>query len=145
MDFSHYSDAPVQIAVDLVNTLDVTSSEDSLATPHDVAAFLELHVEQGATLDRAEVPIGVVEGIVGIRRWNVTVEGFTNHAGTTPMDQRQDAMVTAARIVGAVPDVATAEPGRQVATVGRLRASPGAPNVIHLGPAPAAPARENRP
>jgi N-carbamoyl-L-amino-acid hydrolase len=95
-----------------------------------LTAFLELHVEQGAVLDQDGVDIGVVEGIVGIMRWNVTVEGMTNHAGTTPMDRRADAMVGAARLVDAVHRIALEMPGRQVATVGRLVAEPGAPNVI---------------
>ena len=94
------------------------------------AAYLELHVEQGFVLDQDGIDIGVVEGIVGIRRWNVTVQGFTNHAGTTPMDRRRDAMVAAARFVDGVQRTALDMPGRQVATVGRLLAEPGAPNVI---------------
>ena len=95
-----------------------------------LAAFLELHVEQGGILDRSGIPIGVVEGIVGIRRWSVTVNGFANHAGTTPMADRRDAMVAAARFVDAVNRVALETEGRQVATVGRIQAEPGAPNVI---------------
>jgi N-carbamoyl-L-amino-acid hydrolase len=95
-----------------------------------IAAFLELHVEQGAILDTDGQDIGVVEGIVGIMRWNVVVEGMTNHAGTTPMDRRQDAMVAAARFVDAVHRTALEMPGSQVATVGRIDVEPGAPNVI---------------
>lgn len=98
--------------------------------PGSLAAFLELHVEQGAVLDSDGVDIGVVEGIVGIKRWTVTVEGDTNHAGTTPMDRRRDALVAAARFVDAVHRTALEMPGRQVATVGRIEAEPGAPNVI---------------
>ena len=98
--------------------------------PGAVAGFLELHVEQGAVLERSGVQIGVVEGIVGIRRWTAVVRGSANHAGTTPMDQRQDAMVGAARRVEAVNRVVRSIPGSQVATVGRIQASPGAPNVI---------------
>ncbi|WP_420632681.1 Zn-dependent hydrolase [Candidatus Palauibacter sp.] len=98
--------------------------------PGSFAAYLELHIEQGFVLDRGGLDIGVVEGIVGIRRWTVTVDGFANHAGTTPMELRQDAMVTAARIVDAVHMIALELPGRHVATVGRLTAEPGAPNVI---------------
>jgi N-carbamoyl-L-amino-acid hydrolase len=96
----------------------------------DIAAYIELHIEQGGTLARDGVSIGVVEGIVGIRRWEVTVTGMQNHAGTTPMDQRQDAMLAAARFMDMVNRIVRAEPGRQVATVGRLQAFPGAPNVI---------------
>lgn len=95
-----------------------------------IAAFVELHIEQGDVLEVAGVPIGVVEGIVGIKRWLVEVEGFANHAGTTPMDRRQDALLAAARFVDAVHRIARAEAGRHVATVGRLEARPGAPNVI---------------
>ena len=95
-----------------------------------IAAFVELHIEQGALLDEAGIDIGVVEGIVGIRWWDVTVEGFANHAGTTPMDRRHDALVTAAELVLAVNRIASMTPGTQVATVGRIAAEPGAPNVI---------------
>ena len=98
--------------------------------PGSVAAFLELHIEQGAILDESEIDIGVVEGIVGIRWWNVTVEGVANHAGTTPMNRRRDALVTAAGLALAVNRIASTTPGTQVATVGRIQAEPGAPNVI---------------
>ena len=96
----------------------------------DIKAFIELHIEQGAVLDEEGIDIGVVEGIVGIRWWDVTIEGFANHAGTTPMNRRWDAMVTAAELVLTINRIATELPGRQVATVGRIQAFPGAPNVI---------------
>jgi N-carbamoyl-L-amino-acid hydrolase len=95
-----------------------------------IAAYLELHIEQGGTLEKEKVDIGVVEGIVGIHQWNVTVEGFQNHAGTTAMSDRHDALLSAARFIEAVNRVVTGEPGRQVGTVGRIAAFPGAPNVI---------------
>ena len=98
--------------------------------PGEIKAFIELHIEQGAILDEEDIDIGVVEGIVGIRWWDVTIEGFANHAGTTPMNRRWDAMVSAAEYVLAVNEVATSMPGTQVATVGRIHAAPGAPNVI---------------
>jgi N-carbamoyl-L-amino-acid hydrolase len=103
---------------------------DNLRGPGDIAGYIELHIEQGAILDREQVSIGVVEGIVGIKRWYITVEGFANHAGTTPMDQRQDALYTAALIVAEIRNIITGEPGSQVGTVGRMDVSPGAPNVI---------------
>ena len=96
----------------------------------DVATYIELHIEQGGTLERDKIDIGVVEGIVGIRRWDVTVTGVQNHAGTTPMDQRQDALLSGARFIDMVNRVVRAEPGRQVGTVGRIQGFPGAPNVI---------------
>ena len=67
---------------------------------------------------------------MGIRWWDVTIEGFANHAGTTPMNRRWDAMVTAAELTLAINRIATELPGRQVATVGKIQAFPGAPNVI---------------
>lgn len=96
----------------------------------DVAAYLELHIEQSSTLEREARDIGIVTGIVGINWWDVTVTGFSNHAGTTPMDRRQDALLAAARFIQAVNRIVTSEPGRQVGTVGRIEARPGAPNVI---------------
>src|SRR4029450_1460460 len=87
-------------------------------------------MEQGAILDESDIDIGVVEGIVGIRWWDVTIEGMANHAGTTPMNRRRDALLSASEFALAVNRVATSMPGRQVATVGRIRAEPGAPNVI---------------
>jgi N-carbamoyl-L-amino-acid hydrolase len=98
--------------------------------PGELKAFLELHIEQGAVLEEAKVDIGVVEGIVGIHWWDVTIEGSANHAGTTPMDRRQDALLAGAHLVVAVNRVVTGVPGRQVGTVGRIAAAPGAPNVI---------------
>jgi len=95
-----------------------------------IAAYLELHIEQGGTLEAERVDIGVVEGIVGINWWDVTIEGFANHAGTTAMNNRQDALLAAAKFIEAVNRVVTSVPGRQVGTVGRIQAQPGAPNVI---------------
>ncbi len=96
----------------------------------DIAAFIEIHIEQGSVLASKEIDIGVVEGIVGINWWDVTVEGLANHAGTTPMDKRQDALLAAAQLIISVNRVVTGVPGRQVGTVGRIKAEPGAPNVI---------------
>src|SRR5918995_2547059 len=98
--------------------------------PGDLKAYIELHIEQGAILDESDIDIGVVEGIVGVRWWDVTIEGVPNHAGTTPMNRRRDALLSAAEFALAVNRVATSMEGRQVATVGRIRAEPGAPNVI---------------
>ena len=96
----------------------------------DISAYLELHIEQGGTLEAEQVDIGVVEGIVGINWWDVTIEGFANHAGTTAMSNRQDALLAGAKFIEAVNRMVTSVPGRQVGTVGRIQAWPGAPNVI---------------
>ena len=93
-------------------------------------AYVELHIEQGGTLDATRVPIGIVEGIVAIHRYDVVVEGMANHAGTTPMDGRHDALVAASRLVLAVRQIAAERQGRQVGTVGRLDVEPNSPNVV---------------
>jgi N-carbamoyl-L-amino-acid hydrolase len=92
--------------------------------------YLELHIEQGGTLERENIPIGVVEGIVALDRYDVTVTGFANHAGTTAMADRQDALLAASHLTIAVRDVVNSVPGRQVGTVGRLEVTPNSPNVI---------------
>ncbi|WP_425216594.1 Zn-dependent hydrolase [Tumidithrix helvetica] len=96
---------------------------------NDFAAFLELHVEQGPVLDSAGIQIGVVEGVVGQRRYTITVQGSASHAGTTPMSMRQDALVAAAQVILSVNLLANL-PGKQVATVGKMLVSPNAPNTI---------------
>ncbi len=96
-------------------------------------AYIELHIEQGGNLEKAGRDIGVVLGIVGLKWFEVTVTGFANHAGATPMDQRQDAMLAAAKFTVAVNDAIRSEPGRQVATIGRLVPTPNTRNVIAGG------------
>ena len=92
--------------------------------------YLELHIEQGGTLEREGIPIGVVEGIVAIDRYDADIRGFANHAGTTPMPDRRDALVAASYLTIAVNDIVRAEPGRQVGTVGQIAVTPNAPNVV---------------
>ncbi|MEL6930898.1 MAG: Zn-dependent hydrolase [Cyanobacteria bacterium J06600_6] len=95
----------------------------------DISAFVELHVEQGPVLESMGKQIGVVEGIVGQRRFKITVEGSANHAGTTPMQMRCDALVAAAQVVLAVNKIGLT-PGQQVATVGKMEVKPNAANVV---------------
>jgi beta-ureidopropionase / N-carbamoyl-L-amino-acid hydrolase len=109
---------------------DVARLAEVARRPGDVAGYLELHIEQGGQLEAAALRIGVVQGIVGIRWIDVTVTGFANHAGATEMTRRQDALLAAAKFTVAVNDAVRAEPGRQVATVGRLVATPNTTNVI---------------
>lgn len=97
--------------------------------PGRIAAYVELHIEQGASLDRDGLEIGVVEGIVGIYAWDVTITGQQNHAGATAMVDRKDALLAASRYVTAVDRLVRAE-GQAVGTVGRLAVTPGARNVI---------------
>ncbi len=109
---------------------DPGSFAEARIQPGRLAGYLELHIEQGAVLDEARVPIGVVQGIVGIDWQTCKVTGFANHAGTTPMDRRHDALAAAARAVLAVREEVRAEPGRQVGTVGYIKVEPGARNII---------------
>jgi len=109
---------------------DVARLASARRSPGDFAAYVELHIEQGGNLDREKLDIGVVEGIVGIAQYEVTMTGFQNHAGTTAMADRKDAMLAAARFTDMVNRVVTSVPGRQVGTVGRIQAFPGAPNVV---------------
>jgi N-carbamoyl-L-amino-acid hydrolase len=92
--------------------------------------YLELHIEQGGTLERGRVAIGIVEGIVSIQRYRVTVSGMANHAGTTPMAERRDALIAASHVTIAVNEIVRGLDGRQVGTVGHLDVEPNAPNVI---------------
>ena len=96
----------------------------------DIHAFIEMHIEQGSNLYSSNTDIGIVEGIVGLKWWDVTVKGFSNHAGTTPMNQRQDAMIAASKFVLMVNETVNSYEGSQVGTVGRISAEPGVPNVI---------------
>jgi beta-ureidopropionase / N-carbamoyl-L-amino-acid hydrolase len=99
-------------------------------TRQDMAAFVELHVEQGAVLEQSGKAIGVVQGVVGMCRRSITITGQPNHAGTTPMDMRQDALVAAAQVVLAVREIALSLPSQPVATVGYLTVAPNAVNIV---------------
>ncbi|MBI3681065.1 MAG: M20 family metallo-hydrolase [Acidobacteria bacterium] len=93
-------------------------------------AYLELHIEQGGTLDKEGTSIGIVEGIVALDHYDAVITGMANHAGTTPMADRQDALLAAAQLTLAVREVVTQQPGPQVGTVGHLDVEPNASNVV---------------
>lgn len=104
-----------------------------LRVPDSTAAFVELHIEQGPVLESRQIPIGVVTHIVGIRRVSITVSGQADHAGTTPMDLRRDALVGAARLIDAACRRARelhTQDRYVVATVGRIEASPNMSNAV---------------
>ena len=96
----------------------------------ELHAFLELHIEQGPYLYREGIPIAVVTGITGHQVLRVRVQGAANHAGTTPMDARRDALLSASRLALAVNSIATEEELCRVGTVGTMAVGPGAFNVI---------------
>ncbi|MFK7814250.1 MAG: M20 family metallo-hydrolase [Maribacter sp.] len=109
---------------------DTTRIAEVARKKDEIAAFLELHIEQGGTLEKENIQIGIVEGIVGLKWWDVEFTGFSNHAGTTPMNSRQDALLAAAKFIIGVNEVTNSFEGAQVGTVGKIKAEPGAPNVI---------------
>ncbi|EPR10928.1 allantoate amidohydrolase [Agrobacterium sp. TS43] len=114
---------------------DVGGKPESLEAPlaDDLKAFLELHIEQGPVLEREKIALGVVTTIVGINRVEIEVKGRPDHAGTTPMGLRADALVAAARIVSEIERYATelsGGPGHFTATVGEFEISPNAANVV---------------
>ena len=109
---------------------DPTRLQQARLSPGAFRCYLELHIEQGGFLYKANVPIGIVEGIVSIDEYEVEIHGFANHAGTTPMNERHNALLAAAKLVEAVQDAVTKEPGRQVGNVGIMQVFPNARNVV---------------
>jgi allantoate deiminase len=96
-----------------------------------VAAFLEMHIEQGPVLDRLKEPIGIVTGISGPLWLTVEMTGFAGHAGSVPMSIRQDALLGTAKVIIALNEIATQEPGSPtVATVGNIEVFPNSRNII---------------
>jgi N-carbamoyl-L-amino-acid hydrolase len=102
---------------------------EPLVKPGEIAAYLELHIEQGPVLEARGVKLAAVSGIVGIRRALVELTGKANHAGATPMNLRHDALAAAACMIVAVEEIARAHPGA-VGTVGKLEVLPNQGNVI---------------
>ena len=101
--------------------------------PEPIHAYLELHIEQGPVLEAEGLPVAVVEGIVGVEWINVTVSGQPQHAGTSPMRTRRDAMVAAARMIAALRDLILQYPDPTAVTVGRIQSVPGVINQIPVG------------
>lgn len=117
----------VGTALDALRAAEAGLPERPLGFP--LAAFVEAHIEQAPVLDRAGLPIGVVTGIQGTKRYRVTVSGVAGHAGTVPQAERRDAMMAAARVIAALDRMAPEVPGLML-TVGMLRLQPNAPSVI---------------
>lgn len=98
--------------------------------PEDIKAFIELHIEQGPVLEKENKDVGLVEFIVGINEFQVTVKGRPDHAGTTPMDMRKDALSSATEVINKVENFAIEAGKGTVATVGNINITPGATNII---------------
>ncbi|CAN5359657.1 allantoate amidohydrolase [soil metagenome] len=107
-----------------------TNGEFASAKHAPALAYLEAHIEQGPVLAAEGLPVGIVTGIAAQLRYRVTVCGTAGHAGTSPMGMRRDALTAAAEMVLAVERIAGEDASDLVATVGKLEAAPGAPNVI---------------
>ena len=104
--------------------------ENRLLEPAAVAAMLEIHIEQGAVLEKRGHRIGLVEAIAGIQQLNIKIKGTADHAGTTPMAQRSDPLQAAAGIIIEIDKIARRTGPHTVATVGRIVCEPGQVNVI---------------
>ncbi|MBF4694185.1 Zn-dependent hydrolase [Fusibacter ferrireducens] len=96
----------------------------------DVKAFIELHIEQGPVLENEKIDVGIVESVVGIREFKVAIKGRPDHAGTTPMKMRIDALCAAAELITELPEYAQQAGEGTVATVGVLNIKPGAANIV---------------
>ena len=109
--------------------LDPEHVEDARRGQDSLAAYLELHIEQGRVLEAEDLPAGIVTGIAGPVWLRFSLRGESGHAGATPMDRRHDALVAAAEIVGAVDEEASST-SSAVGTVGQIEARPGGINII---------------
>ncbi|WP_049822757.1 M20 family metallo-hydrolase [Arthrobacter sp. H41] len=110
--------------------LDPTSLTDVQWARKPLHAFLELHIEQGPTLEQRQLPLGIVTAITGIERFIATFSGSADHAGTTSMTDRQDAMIAAAEAVLAVRREGCGAPNHGVATTTRVESESRSPNVV---------------
>ncbi len=110
--------------------VDISRIGEAVRSPGELAAYFELHIEQGPYLHRSGTPIGVVTGITGRAVFEVEIEGKANHAGTTPMSTRRDALVSASKLVLAIQKMAAEQEICRVSTVGSIKAVPNAVNVI---------------
>ncbi len=100
------------------------------AQPHPVGAYFEAHIEQGPVLEQSGATIGVVQGALGQRWFDVTVTGMDSHAGPTPMEVRKDALLAASRMVLEVNHIATSHPDYARGTVGSMQVKPNSRNVV---------------
>lgn len=115
---------------DAMARADIRVDDERTLKPSGIRAMLEVHIEQGAVLEKGGHRIGLVEAIAGIRQLDITIKGKADHAGTTPMGERSDALQAAARIIIAIDEIAANSGPHSVATVGRIVCSPAQVNVI---------------
>ncbi|MBX9956801.1 Zn-dependent hydrolase [Peribacillus simplex] len=128
--FKNLRDKDGITTIEAMSKIGLDPSLPKRRNPNSIKAFLELHIEQGPILEEKNIPIGVVEAIVGLTLFEITIEGKAGHAGTTPMDRRTDALVAAAQIISQLPSFAIEEGEGTVITTGRLDVLPNGANVI---------------
>ncbi|MCM3411848.1 Zn-dependent hydrolase [Metabacillus litoralis] len=105
--------------------------EEVVRSPNEFSAFLEVHIEQGKRLLNQSIPIGIVTAITGIYREVITVHGEANHAGTTLMGDRKDALTATSELILALEKACKQHPSNEVVgTIGKMNVSPGAANII---------------
>lgn len=136
----HEAGHPAASAIEVVSFFDeegvgsggLIGSRALLDHPHinDLSGYLEIHIEQGPRLESTGRELAVVEGIVGVERWDVTMHGEANHAGTTPFHLRHDAARAMARLIVRLPELLQAVDQDMVGNVGVLSVAPHAPNVV---------------
>lgn len=121
-----------QSDLDYLKTFGITEEDifNAKREPETLKCYLELHIEQGNVLNSENISIGVVQGIVGIAQYNAKIKGKANHAGTTPMNLRDDALVKASKVIVNINDIVNNMGSPMVGTVGYIKAYPGAVNVI---------------
>lgn len=129
-DFQKMRDKEGISVVEAMKQAGLDPSQPVHRHPKTMKAFLELHIEQGPVLEKEKISLGIVDKIVGMCQLEVTVKGKAGHAGTTPMDMRQDALVVAAKIVAQLPDLVKNEEKGTVITTGQLNVYPNGANVI---------------
>jgi len=131
-DLKNYKDKDgISIAEELENNgYDPDKIKDAVRDPKDLKAFIELHIEQGPVLENEEKDVGLVDFIVGINEFKVKIMGRPDHAGTTPMNMRKNALLSAARIIELIDESGKEAGEGTVATVGELYVKPGAANIV---------------
>lgn len=129
-DFKVLADKDRLLAEDAMISIGLDPSKEKWRDPKTIKAFLELHIEQGPILEEKNIPIGIVEAIVGLTQLEVTIQGKAGHAGTTPMNRRSDALVAAAEVIATFPKLAIEEGNGTVITTGQLQVFPNGSNVI---------------
>lgn len=128
----HYKDVDGISIYDAMKSygLDPEKIEEAKWPEGSIGRFLELHIEQGPVLDTEGTELGLVNGIVGIQRYMVSVHGRADHAGTTPMDMRLDAVDAATKVISKIPDWAREKADGTVATTGLIKVTPGGMNIV---------------